>query len=259
MTDKENNIKEIHKELFGILSFIHDTLSREGLWYSLGCGTVLGTVREKGFIEWDKDADIYIKLRERERIRKILKENMPDDYEYIDASKDNVGCFDNIKSKKYGTLAAVDLYPLVGAPNIDEWSEKEKHRLMLRNMILVKLTCAKYEDFRKLGKKYKIIPFLIVKGLLHLIPNSLIRRVVNKYEHEYDYDKAKKCYAIVSYLRPSEILNKEVYENVELHSFEGKQFYIPKDYDTYLKARYGDTYMIPSRKNNSSFKLRKEE
>lgn len=255
--EHDDMLNQVHVELLGILSYIHETLEKEDLWYSLGCGTVLGAVRENGFIEWDKDADIYIKLHDRDKIRKALKKNLPEVYVYVDASKDNVACFDNIMSKNYGTLAAVDIYPLIGAPAIEQWDQKKIDRLMFRNMVLVKLTCAKYEDYRKLGKKYKIVPFLLVKGMLHLIPNRLIRRIVRKREEEYDYDAADRCYAIVSYLRPSEILRKEIYEKVELHSFEGKQFYIPSDYDTYLKARYGATYMTPSRKNNSSFKIKK--
>lgn len=245
--EKDYKLHPIHEELLDILSYIHETLVSNNLWYSLAYGTAIGAIRENGFIEWDRDADVLIKLPDRERIRKVLKENIPDRFEYIDASKDNVNCFDNIMSKKYGQLAEVDIYTIVGAPSIDNWSERKKQRLLRRNKFLVKLTCAKYGDVKKLGKKYKVLPFLLVKGLLHMIPNRLIRRIVTHYENKYDYATAERCMALVSYAKSTEIIKKEVFDQVELHAFEDKQFCIVSQYDTYLKSRYGN-YMIPTTK-----------
>ena len=80
--------------------------------------------------------------------------------------------FRGIKSKTFGELAEVDLYTLVGAPNIEGWSEGKKKRLLLYHKVMVKLTCAKYVDTSKLVDRYKIIPFLLVKALMHLIPDK---------------------------------------------------------------------------------------
>lgn len=217
------------------------------MWYSIAYGTAIGAIREKGFIKWDKDADILIKLPDRERIREVLKANIPDRFTYIDASEDNVNCFDNIMSNKFGHLAEVDIYTVVGAPSIEGWSDSRKKRLLRRNKVLVKLTCAKYGDVKKIGKKYKVIPFMLVKGFLHLIPNRYIRRVVTHYENKYDYAKADNCMTLVSYAKPTEIIKKEVFDKLELHAFEDKQFCIVSQYDTYLRSRYGN-YMIPTTK-----------
>lgn len=245
--DENYSLKEIHAELLRILVYIDITLRSHHLWYSLAYGTVLGAVRENGFIPWDKDADVYLRISERDQARKVLKESIPDYLEYVDASCDNVNVFDNIKSKKFGELAEVDLYIIVGAPDIDEWSDTQKKRLLRRNRILVKLTCAKSSSVKKLGKKYKIIPFLMIKSIMHLIPNSIIRRIVSKYELQYDYDKAKYCMALVTYDNINDIRRKEIVENVIDHTFEGRQFVIPKDYDAYLRGEYGEDYMTPKR------------
>lgn len=243
--EKDYKLHPIHEELLDILSYIHETLVSHNMWYTLAYGTAIGAIRENGFIEWDRDADVLIKLPDREKIRKVLKANMPDRFEYIDASKDNVNCFDNIMSKKFGQLAEVDIYTVVGAPSIEGWSEKKKNRLLRRNKYLVKITGAKYADVKKLGKKYKVIPFMLLKGILHLIPNRLIRCIVKHYEYKYDFATADRCMALVSYAKSSEIIKKEVFDKVELHAFEGKQFCILSQYDTYLRSRYGN-YMIPT-------------
>jgi lipopolysaccharide cholinephosphotransferase len=163
------SLDEIHAELLKILDYIDTTLRSHHLWYSLAYGTVLGAVRENGFIPWDKDADVYLRITERNLARKVLKENIPDDLEYIDASVDNVNVFDNIKSKKYGELAEVDLYILVGAPDLEKWSISMKKKLLFQHRVLVKLTCAKYVDTSKLIDRYKIIPFLCHRYIFYRI------------------------------------------------------------------------------------------
>lgn len=239
------SLDEIHAELLKILDYIDTTLRSHHLWYSLAYGTVLGAVRENGFIPWDKDADVYLRITERDLARKVLKENIPDDLEYIDASVDNVNVFDNIKSKKYGELAEVDLYILVGAPDIEKWSISMKKKLLFQHRVLVKLTCAKYVDTSKLIDRYKIIPFLLVKALMHLIPDSIIRNYIRKKELQYDYNQSKYCMSLVTYDNVNDIRKKEIIDNVIEHTFEGRMFLIPKDYDKYLRGEYGDDYMTP--------------
>ena len=241
------SLDEIHAELLKILDYIDTTLRSHHIWYSLAYGTALGAVREKGFIPWDRDADVYLRITERDQARKVLKENIPDDLEYLDASCDNVNVFDNIKSKKFGELAEVDIYIVVGAPDIDGWSESKKKRLLFRNRVLVKLTCAKSISVKKIADKYKIIPFLIVKGIMHLIPNSVIRNIIKKKELQYDFKNAKYCMSLVTYDNVNDIREKEIIDNVIDHIFEGKLFRIPQDYDTYLRGEYGDDYMTPKK------------
>lgn len=242
---EKDSLKEIHAELLKILEYIDSTLRSHHLWYSLAYGTVLGAVRENGFISWDKDADVYLRITDRDQARKVLKENIPDYLEYVDASCDNVNVFDNIRSKKYGELAEVDLYTLVGAPDIEGWSNAKKKRLLFKHKVLVKLTCAKYGDTNKLVDRYKLIPFLVVKALMHLIPDSVIRKHIRKKELQYDFKEAKYCMALVTYDSINDIRRKEIVENVIDHVFEGRQFLIPKEYDAYLRGEYGDDYMIP--------------
>lgn len=243
--NENTSLNEIHAELLRILEYIDSTLRSHHLWYSLAYGTVLGAVRENGFIPWDKDADVYLRISERDQARKVLKENIPDYLEYVDASCDNVNVFDNIKSKKFGELAEVDLYIVVGAPDIDNWTDKQKKRLLRQHKMLVKLTCAKYVDTSKLIDRYKLIPFLLVKGLMHLVPDNVIRNYIRKKELQYNYDNSKYCMALVTYDNVNDIRKKEILENVVDHPFEGKQFLIPKNYDAYLRGEYGDDYMTP--------------
>ena len=246
--NENNSLNEIHAELLRILEYIDSTLRSHHLWYSLAYGTVLGAVRENGFIPWDKDADVYLRITERDQARKVLKENIPDYLEYVDASCDNVNVFDNIKSKKFGELAEVDLYIIVGAPDIDNWTDKQKKRLLFQHRLIVKLTGAKYANVKKLGQKYKLIPFMTVKGIMNLLPNRLIRHYIKKKEIQYDYSTAKYCMSLVSYDSVGDIRKREILEEVTEHIFEGRMFFIPKDYDTYLRGEYGDDYMTPKQR-----------
>ena len=241
---EEQNYKE---EMLKILAYIDKCLIENNLWYTLAYGSVLGAVRENGFSPWDRDADIFIKIPERENVRKVLKENLPLEWEYLDASKDNVNCFDNIRSKEYGEFAQVDIYTLYGAPNIEKMKLSDVKGVLRRNKFCTKVFGAKYGDFKKLRKKYKIIPYFIVKGLLYLIPNGYIRRVIAHYEYKYDFERAPYMMSMVTYRRPTDIMPCKVFESFERHVFENIEVNIPSDYHTYLVRSYGSDYMTPKK------------
>ena len=60
-----------------VLSAIHHFCLEHEIKYSLGCGSMLGCARHKGYIPWDDDIDIYML---REDYNKLIRE-FPDIYE----------------------------------------------------------------------------------------------------------------------------------------------------------------------------------
>ena len=241
----ENTDKIYQTEMLRILKHIDKTLTENGIWYCVAYGTMLGTVRENGFIPWDRDIDVFIKLPERERARKLLKEGLPDDLIYCDASQNTVGVMDGIKSKQYGEPTNVDIYTLVGAPDISKMTDAEIKKILRRNKICTKLFLAKYGDYHKLRKRYKVLPYLTVKALLHLVPNGLIRRLITHYEYKYNYDGAPYMMALMTYRRTTEIMPSEIYNGTLRHQFEDLEVNIPVGYHTFLCRAYGEDYMTP--------------
>ncbi len=239
------NEQVYQEEMLKILAYIDKSLIENNLWYTLAYGSVLGAVRENGFIPWDRDADIFIKLTEREGVRQVLKHGLPSEWEYLDASKDNVNCFDNIRSKEYGEFAQVDIYTLYGAPDIDLMTKSQVKGILKRNKICTKVFGAKYGDFRKLRKKYKIVPYIITKGFLHLIPNSWIRGIITHYEQKDNFEASPFLMSMVTYRRPTDIMPRSVFETSLRHQFENIEVNIPGDYHTYLVRSYGEDYMTP--------------
>lgn len=60
---------EIQKELLVLLKEVHNYCVSNDIKYSIAYGSLLGSVRHKGFIPWDDDLDIMV---DRENYQKIL-------------------------------------------------------------------------------------------------------------------------------------------------------------------------------------------
>ncbi len=57
---QNQKINDCHLQLLKVLKYTDNICRENNIKYSLSCGTMLGAVIEKGFIEWDDDADVIL-------------------------------------------------------------------------------------------------------------------------------------------------------------------------------------------------------
>ncbi len=62
-------LRQIHAEMLDLLKYFDAFCREHGVSYSLHGGTLLGAIREHGFIPWDDDTDISLTRENYERLR----------------------------------------------------------------------------------------------------------------------------------------------------------------------------------------------
>lgn len=240
-----DEIKEIQKLDFVLLKEFKKICEKENIWYSLFTGTMLGAVREKGFIPWDTDVDVCIKYPDVEKFRKAFNKYKPEGLR-LNNYKENNKCLqshDTIFYEEKQTLPGVhlDIYPLVGAPS----NEKEQEKFCKYTSKADRILRSKYSKLKECRPKYRPIVFM-VKLFLFFIPTKVLKRNVVKRENMYNYDKAEYLTILCNYGKSSECYPKKLFDSMTTASFNGESFPILADYDTYLKRTYGD-YMTPKK------------
>ena len=225
-----------------LLKSIDEIFTKKNIWYSLSYGCVLGAVREGGFIKWDQDIDIVIKETQKIEARHALLESLPSIYNVLSCDDDIVSSFDIIYIKDIPeNKMHVDLYTLIGVPTND--IRGYKYQLLCRK--IHRLLSCKYLKFNRLQAKWKL-PFIVaVRGVLYLIPNNLLRKLVKHMSNKYPLEKTEYCVPFANDGIDGEIMKKDFIFNTKRIEFESLLLPVPKYSKEYLTAIYGSDYMTP--------------
>ena len=236
------DISEIHNGLLKILIALDDLCRKNNINYSLHAGTLIGAVREHGFIAWDDDADIAMTRDEYEKLEKLISS----DADLFLRGK--IKC--QVCAKSAPNLW-VDIFIL------DYISEKKSEQKLKLGLLTVLDIMSRDKKTMMLSKleQYSIGKRLFYKGIY--LAGKLF--AMEKKQHWYQEVSQNRLlgsrksqirsndrYAARNMICPSEWMSK--YEDV---SFEGETLMMTSYYDQLLSSVYGD-YMKPVKEAGQS-------
>jgi len=244
---KQTVLDKIHSCEFEILNEVVNLCEKHDINYLLFFGTLLGSVRHKGFIPWDDDIDIAMPRNEYNRFLKIAQEELSEKFllEHISFNKNYYLPFIKVKNKNTEYVEEqgisflgnkglwIDIFPL-DYVNL----KQNKKFLKLRLRIINLFSAISLRKILKLNIFNKKINFLS-----KVFSNSLSLKLVDL------LCLSKKSDYYVCYLAGKDPLKNIFSVNdifpLKKNLFCGKKYNIPNNYDAVLKTLYGDYMKLP--------------
>lgn len=252
----------IHEKQLELLEYVHNQCVKHDLIYYLFAGTLLGAIRHKGFIPWDKDLDVALPRNDYEKLISYIHEdsdnrslyflgtykNQKDHYSphailYLnDTVVTDVNGVSLSKNLKSHPGVYIDIFPLDNGPdNIVLQKRQAKKLASLKRLMYYK----KGELFHKgffytAGKK-------TISFVLKIFPLKSLMKKIDKEMTRYNCSNTN--YLIdggTSYTYERTILEKSIYGQPIQIEFENKMFFGPQNPASYLKKYYGDYMKQPS-------------
>lgn len=240
----QQNLRACQLKQLAILQEIDKVCRRHNIEYWLDGGSLLGAVRHGGFIPWDDDIDIAMKLEDEKRFETIAAKELPDwlflqtpetdphSKEPITKIRDKNSLYiekgDNFAYASNKGIF-VDIFPFIDYPDIPrKWIKVLTREISKSNSILHHshgYTLRAAAEFFWFGAKY-------------LLCSALWKTVCL-------FGKKTRC-SDVPYLNGRGIsFDKKAIHPLGTIRFEGIEFPAPNNPDSYLTDLYGDYMTIP--------------
>jgi lipopolysaccharide cholinephosphotransferase len=254
---KKDNLKPIQKELLRLLKEVTPLLEENKIEYFACGGTMIGAVREKGFIPWDDDIDFFMTRKNYDKLIEVAKKNNGKLGEFDVACgelENSLLPFCKIFDKRYKLNAKgvegdedylfIDIFPFDTIPeDLDErhtfYKGIEKRRRLV-GISRLTFSGLNIETKNKLTLpvKYLLKIYTSIRGPKKLLKNYL------DFCKKYNGTKNRYAWDITwGKLVDTNINVKDITPLLDM-PFEDTKIKVMNNYDEYLTAVFGD-YMTP--------------
>lgn len=268
MFSVDTNLRKKQEICLEIMQIFNQLCFDNDINYFLGYGSLLGAVRNKGFISWDDDIDVWMKRDDYEKLIKIANDKLPKnirlEHYSLCETKDDVKTHhiqvvntDYILRKEWAIKKTyihpwIDVFPIDGLPDNRIKMYVHYFRFMFWWFLMQLSLFEKNTNvIRKRGILERIVIFIIEKTKVGARLNTL--RIISNMENvsrKYKFGNTKKVSSFYGIYKRKEILNTECFKNNKEIEFENIVLRIPVKYDEVLKNYYGENYMKPVEKKS---------
>lgn len=257
-----NSINELQTVELSLLEKLKEICEKYNLKYYAACGTLLGTIRHKGFIPWDDDMDLFLPWPDYQKLMEIAPQECkyPFFFQSIYTERDMMAnaCrlrrsdttgftkweYENV-GPGYNFGVFIDIFPLFNVPDSD------KDRAVQKEEVMYKWRCIHGHDayFQKkrgklANKEYEsFIPeYIELCRKRGLSVDCDITWLKEEYLHACVWDERTKEVGTTSSRchKPSLMWNAEWYDKTIELPFENTTIICPAEYEKILEKSYGD-------------------
>ena len=208
---------------------------KHGLRYWVCGGTLLGTIRHKGFIPWDDDIDIFLPWRDYQKLIEVFEET--ENYSMLGFGTSEVNEFpdpfakvvdkrtlidENIGTVRKVNPLFIDVFPLVGMPD-----DAEERSLFFAGY--KELNRSIWQAFYASNGKTDVFPMWYEKQKAYL--------------SRYDFDQSDYVGVLGTAYWEKDCTTRQVYEKTLRMPFEDMEVNVAAGYKEYLDHLYGSDWM----------------
>ena len=245
----EYTTKKIQVELLNLLKIIHEICDKNGIKYTLHGGTLLGAIREKGFIPWDDDADIALLREDYEKLKDIIVRNSTDSF-YFDGERDKAKKIWLKQKGKPTVWVDIFIYDYISEKKL---SQKNKFfALKFMSAFAKSKTTMKQFRINNRAKGLSRVAYEIIYAISRPFPLKTRIRMTDCVCEKWFVGKKKfvhrandQLWAMPMLLKVDKMRN---YTNIK---FEDTELMISKNYNEILTQLYGVDYMIPRKASSN--------